>query len=66
MLLNYFPYSSSTALLSLYYCVDFFHVILEFFASVKKRLDVLEEKIVFDYCCLRAHLSIRASQVKIC
>lgn len=36
MLLNNFPYSSSTALLSLYYCVDFFHIILEFFACVKK------------------------------
>lgn len=36
MLLNYFPYSSSTAPLSLYYCVDFFHTILEYFASVKK------------------------------
>lgn len=36
MLLNNFPYSSSTALLSLYYCVDVFHIILEFFAYVKK------------------------------
>lgn len=46
MLLNNFPYSSSTAPLSLYYCVDFFHIILEFFASAKKELVVLEKKLL--------------------
>lgn len=67
MLLNSFPYSSSTVTILLYYCVDFFHIILGwyyFFSSGKIELNISEKKITVDYCFLRGHHSIRACQLR--